>query len=696
MASSKSASVKLTLNPSSFINGLKGIDKASEKTAKRMESLFDKALAKLEKDSQKAAQQIEKSFKSAKISINGKGLINQLDKTEMRGEQVAANIGKGFKRAFSASAGGVGDSTRKLDRAIKELERAQKRLAQVQGQASKGKERREAFELKTNRRNEVWALEDKKEKHSNRMSALGGAAGGAVAGLAVVAGAMAKVVDNDYFRNAANVQDKATQVSVAARGAGQAYVDPNQLSAEWFAITQDVKGVTADALADGVKEFVKITGDLATARGSIKDFAKVAVASGTSVENVAAAAAAISKQFKITDPKQIMDVLATLTYQGKSGSFELSDAASLMPKMAAAGAGLGGLTGVEGVKTLGGLSQISKDNYGSPEESVTAINRLITNFTTKSDKLKASGVNVYDKKGEKRNLRDLIFESVEKVGGNSQADKEKGLSDIFGDGFGSIQGLVKTYNKVFSETKGTDKDKVGAARAAIEAEFNKVANAAGGVADVEKDYQQAQRTMAAGWTASQEALAGAFGKNVTPKMNEFSNRLNLAPGLIDKFSKAAGIGADMLIGFAGVLESLGILDKEPDEVTAKEKVAVNLRKEQADYDAKVQGMQMTPEAIAAMQKSDPSGLEKKRQEVRDLMAKRDAAGMVATKYEKEVETYRESKKTTPSPTTPVADPAKPSPLSGNVKIDNTVNVKVTNPNDLKGNNSPAPGFVPRS
>lgn len=712
MASSKSASVKLSLNPSNFIKGLKDIDKQGEKTAKRLESLFGKALSKLEKDVTKASQHIEKSFKGAKISINSNGLINQINKTEMKAEGAARNIGKSFQKAFGASAGGLSDATRKLDRAIKELERAQKRLERAQGQSATAKSRREAFELRTKRRGEIWAQEDKNEKRDDFRGAMGGVAGGigaGIAGVAAIGGAVYQsTINSDYHKNANNVLEKANRVSIASRGAGEDYVDPKQLSAEWYAITQNVQGVTADALGDAVGQFVTITGDLKTARGSIKDFAKVALATNTPIEDVAAAAAAIAKQFKITDPKQIQDVLATLTYQGKSGSFELSDAASLMPKMAAAGAGLGGLAGVEGVKTLGGLSQISKDNYGSAEESVTAIQSLIRNFTKKSDKLRNAGVNVYDEKtGVKRNLRDLIFESIEKVGGTKQSAKEKGLSDIFDEGFGAISGLVKTYNTTFAETKGPEKDRVAAARKAVEDEFNKVANAAGGAADVQRDFEQTQKNSSAKVMAAQEQIASLYSQSATPKINTFLSSLKLTPEALNTINKALGLATDLLLGFAGVLQSFGIIDKEDPNITAKRQVAENLRKEEAGYQNQIAELGtvrgVAPKDLEQWKKEHAPELEDRRKRIQELMIKRDAAGSVASQKEADVKAYEDQheaervRKMQQYGLNPASNqtPAAPSPLGGSVDVKNTVNVRITNANDLKGNQPPLPGHSPR-
>lgn len=706
MASSKSASVKLSLNPSSFLKGLKDIDKQGEKTAKRLETLFDKAIAKLEKDAVDAAKGIEKVFKSAKISINSNGLINQINKAEMRGEQAARKIGNGFKRAFSGAAGGVGHSTRQLDRAIKELERAQKRLDRAQGQSGSAKTRREAFELKTKRRGEILGAEDKGEKRDDFRGAMGGVAGGALAGAGILGGAMYGLVNNDYFRGANTVAEKANRVSIGARGAGENAVDPKKLAAEWFAITQNVKGVTADALADGVAQFVSMTGDLKTARSSIKDFAVVAAATGADVSDVAATAAAISQQFGITDPNQIKDVLASLTFQGKAGAFELKDAASLFQRLAAAGAAFGLDKSAQGVKTLGGITQIARTSTGSGEQAATAVENMLTQLVAKSDDLAAQGVQVYEGTGadkKVRNLTDILVDTVSKVGGDDIEKKNAGLNKIFGEqGSRGMKTLQSTFSDTFRNTKGSTAEKRRAGEDAMRGKLDGAINAAGAWGEVEKDAQQAQTTISANWTAAQERLSQSFSKNVVPKLTEFANTLAANPEAMEAFGKAIGLAADALVGLGSFLADLGLVNKKSYELVAKEDTAKNLRAEVDQYDNQIAELNtlrgVGPDKLEQYKKDHPEEIAQRRAQVQELMAKRDSTDRVATEFEQEAaKGNAEFKAKSQDPGTMQAMAgAFRNLFSSPMKIGNTVKVEVTNAADLKAGAAPVPGFVPRS
>lgn len=713
-SSNKSASVKISLNPSSFIKGLKDIDKQGEKTAKHLESVFDKAISKIEKDADKAAKAFEKSFKNAKISINGAGLINQLDKTGSRGEQAARKIGNGFKKALSAGAGGIGDSTRKLDRAIKELERAQKRLERAQNQASRAKAGREGAELKNKRKQEIWAAEDAKEARASKMSGMSAMGGGFVAGAAAAAGAVIgftkATTDNEYSRNAANVLGKANEISISSRQAGGQFVDPKQIAAEFFAITQDIKGVTADALADGVKEFVTMTGDLKTARASIKDFAVVASATGADVSEVAGTAAAISQQFNITDPGQIKDVLAALTFQGKSGAFELKDAATLFPKLAAAGASFGLDKSVGGVKTLGGITQIARTATGSGEQAATAVESMLTHLTANAGKLTGMGVNVYDKQGKTRDITDILVESISKVGGSDVGAKNAGLQKIFDtEGKRAINPLISLYNDTFRETKGSTADKTKAAEEAIRAKLRGSIDAVGAWDEVVKDSVQRQKAGTANIVSVQEQLAQVYSQSATPKLNDFMSKLSLTPGALNVFNKAINFGTDIFLGFASVLASLGIIEKEDPTINAKRTVAENLRKEEAGYQEQIAELGtvngVAPENLEQWKKDNPEEVARRREKIKELEIKRDAAGKVAADREKEVEEHdrkkaeereRKMREYGLTPPTPTPAPAKTPLAGGAVDVKNTVNVKVTNASDIKGNSTLAPGFVPRT
>ena len=506
MASSKSANVRLGLNSSPLLKGLKDLSKEGGKAAKALESVLSAALKQFDKAVEASAKRMQKAFGGGGFRVGGGTIGRRGGKTAQ--EYEAERIEKAAKAAEKAA-------ERAAAKAQREAAKAQREAAKAERDASRAaaKEQR-----------------DQDRKGASRYKAASSALKtGAAYGAALGGGGLL------LAKEANEVRELANRLSINARGSGEAYADPDKLAKAFFKVSQDVKGVTGAQAAEAAKVYIGKTGNMKAAMDSLGDFATVASATETSMSDVAQTAAAIAKQFVLTDPKDIRDVLASLTYQGKSAEFELTDAASLMPRLAAAGAGLGGLTGVEGVKSLGGLAQISRANFGNSESSVTAIERLITTFTEKSDKLRAAGVNVYDAKNQKRDLKTLIFDSIQNIGGNDQAAKEMGLSKIFGEGFKSISGLNKTYNRVFAATKGTDKEKSAAGRKAMEDEFNKAANAAGTWSDIVSDSKKAQEDASAKATAAFERLKMAASERLLPALLKLEPKIMT---LMDAFTRA--------------------------------------------------------------------------------------------------------------------------------------------------------------
>jgi len=516
----------------------------------------------------------------------------------------------------------------------------------------------------------------------------------------------------------ANVtREKANRLSINSRGAGQDYVDPAQLTKEFYAISQSVKGVTADQAAEAATAFVAMTGDLATARSSLKDFAVVASATGASVEDVAKTSAAISQQFGITDPAQIKDVLASLTYQGKSGAFELADAASLFPRLAAAGAAFGLDKGAGGVKTLGGITQIARTATGSGEQAATSVESMLTKLKTESGTIAAQGVKVYEGTGANKKMRDLpglLVDLVSKVGGNDVEAKNAGLAKILGEqGVRAVNPLISKFNDTFRNTKGTTAEKTKAAEAAVRTQLDSAANAAGSWADVQNDSARAQEDSSAKVTAAMERLKESAANKLLPAL------LKLEPTImkgVDAFAKIVDFGAQhpgvaitaaivgsmgaaaigeavkakllaMMMGGGGGGGGVGAV-AGGGAMAGAAAVAVTAA---AGYVAYTEGKDLNKQ----WDENSSTQLGERFSQVGLFGEERNPEGaskMGQMRWETIAAEVRHAVVNAPpaAPGTP-----KGSPLPSKMQIDNTVNVKVTNAADMKGNTAPLPGHLPR-
>lgn len=382
--------------------------------------------------------------------------------------------------------------------------------------------------------------------------------------LAIGAGLVAKGIS--LGQEAGQTHEAAARLSIASRGAGEEYVDKQQLVNEFYAVAHEIKGTTADEAAAAASKFVQMTGDLATARSSLETFAVVARATGGDMTDIAGTTAAISQQFGLTDPKQIQDVLAALVYQGKSGAFELSEAAHLFPRLLAAGASFGLKKDAQGVKTVGGIVQIARTATGSGEQASTAVENVFSALKAKSKDLAAQHVKVYEGKGSAkhvRNVTDILIDSIVKVGGKNLAKKNEKLTSIFGEqGIRALNPLISKYTDVVRDSKGTDKEKEAAGVAALKEMFDKAINAGGTWGDVVSDAGQAQQMNSAKITASFEELKQKVGDALVPAFAKIVTAITEAPELVDAFGEAAKATAEALETLIDMLYDSGIITRK--------------------------------------------------------------------------------------------------------------------------------------
>lgn len=385
-------------------------------------------------------------------------------------------------------------------------------------------------------------------------------------------------------RQAYQLEEAATRISINARQAGQDFVDPRVLRREFEATAQASPGVKAIDVADAVQQFITVTGDLDTARKSQKTFATVASATGSSVGDVAQAAAALSMQMGIKGEGEMKEVMASLVQQGKSGSFELRDAASLFPRLAAAAGGFGVEKSAQGVKTLGALTQVARGATGSGEQATTAVENIFTNLKMKSGKLEGMGVQVYNQNGTSRNIVDILTESVAKVGGKDLAKKQAGLQQIFGEQGGrAINPLTSTYIDVFTaqmKAGAKEQDAIAAATKAVKKKMTDFIDGAGDWKEVQKDAARAQESATAKLTASWEKLVASAGDKLAPGLAKLADGLSDSRFLDAMAATIEGFG--LLAEAAGnIAKMLGIEKKEtPYETENRTKKALE------DFDEK--------------------------------------------------------------------------------------------------------------
>lgn len=534
---------------------------------------------------------------------------------------------------------------RKLDEIKRQNEGRLSSIADRAKDAAASRERARAFDNELLSKRRAYEIDKKRAEIRDRdrdefRSGVGGAIRGAVIGGAVAATALGVGIAGGAARDALHLQEVSNRLSISARGPGEEAIDPNVLRREFEQTAIKTPGVRAIDVADAVSQFVTKTGELDVARKSQGVFATVASATGSSIQDVSAAAADLFQKFDITSVEGMADAMAALAFQGKAGAFELKDAASQFAKLSAAAARFGLDKGAGGVRVLGGLTQIARTSTGSPEQAATAIEAMFRQFTTTHalKQLKAIGVNPFkDKKGtQTRDVRELIVETITKSGGSLTK-----LQGIFGDeGIRAVSPIITKFNEAQKAAEGRGlkgKAAVAAGSAAARSYIDEMVNAPGDYSELQKDAAQAQQDASAKVAATWEAVTAGVGEKLLPVIARLAEALAKNPGAIEAFVKMVELAANALQGWITIIDTVyrkitgksllpSDMAAEAQEKTAKDRAA----KAQSEIDkigtfekARELEKQGKVEEAEAMRKRlrEPGNLER----VMELERKRDIA-----------------------------------------------------------------------
>ena len=167
-------------------------------------------------------------------------------------------------------------------------------------------------------------------------------------------------------------------------------------------------GLNRQELLNGAAAYVALTGDAAGATKAMALFGKVSNATGASMADIAATAAAMKSNLGI-DPKDFEAAFAALHVQGKAGAVELRELATELAGIAPTFAAFKGGAGVEGLKEMGAALQVLRQGFGSSTEAATGMQALMVSLKKNADKFQKAGVKIYDKdpKTGKKRLRDF-------------------------------------------------------------------------------------------------------------------------------------------------------------------------------------------------------------------------------------------------------------------------------------------------
>ena len=357
----------------------------------------------------------------------------------------------------------------------------------------------------------------------------------------------------------AAVDEMARRIAINARLGGGEKMDSAQVRQRMYDLAGQTPGMTAQALAGATLAFQGATGKVLNFE-ELGGLATVASASGSAIEDVAAAAAALSNNLNITKVDDMTEALSILAVQGAKGQFELKDMAELMGRISAAAAGANVDKSVAGVARVGALAQIARQGGGSAEQATTAVENVFRAMTSHADMFKKSGVDVFVKgsKGrEMRSVNDVLVETFKKTEGNRTQ-----LGKLFG---AQADPVLNILSDVFNQEMKNSKD-LGKAGEAVRRKLEDAANVSEASKLIQEQAAVAQQSTSAKIQAAWEKATGKVTDRVLPAMAEMFLRLDESGAIdsvIDAFEFAADVIAENMQFISEMMQSLGFA-KAPD------------------------------------------------------------------------------------------------------------------------------------
>jgi TP901 family phage tail tape measure protein len=324
-------------------------------------------------------------------------------------------------------------------------------------------------------------------------------------------------------------------------GANNFRQDPKALMAEARRVA-DATGFETNAVAEGLQKFVGKTGDLATGREVLPDMAKLAKASGSSLEDMVDAAGDVANALgDIPNKGKAIDtVMRGVAGQGKLGAVEIRNLSSQMAKVVAASSKFGGDAG-ENILKMGMLAQEARGAGGAASATQAATSAMaFANTLSTPARIKAFkniGINVFDKKGMLRDPQQIILESLQKTKGNPE-EMKKLFANVMGER--AVTSYATTFRRAGGGDEGTK---------AVEAKFaDLLEGAAMTQAEVNDSFRTSMDTTASRiqlFNNTMQETTGQIQSALAPAL------VALAPMLIS----AAHAAGDFIVSLTGKKEA---------------------------------------------------------------------------------------------------------------------------------------------
>lgn len=323
----------------------------------------------------------------------------------------------------------------------------------------------------------------------------GGAFQHAIGNLA--SGAVSKVADFavDAGKSAFDFQERLERLKIAAN-------ETPAVMAAWskeMRNASNASGIGKDQVLGAAEAYLRLTGDVKTAREQTMTFAKVAQATGSVTSEIAETAAAMGQNMKVP-AAEFENMFSVLAGQGKAGAIELKDLSAELSSIAPQWAQFGNGTGVRGLRELGAAMQTVKKGFGGDAaETTTGVSNFLTAVQKKGDRFKGLGVGSFFEK----NGRDLkgVFAIVDQI------SKKNLRKDQLVKAFGSTEAY-----RAFIQLRDN------------RAEMEKLAEATQYAGVIQKDFNEYSSSAAGRTTKAWNNVKNAVGDAFTPeRLEAFAN-----------------------------------------------------------------------------------------------------------------------------------------------------------------------------
>lgn len=451
--------------------------------------------------------------------------------------QLSTQRALGVQRAREAAA-----SSRALRIEQRERQRAVDRQSASQRSLARQRAREEAATLRSVRKVTSERARFIGSTIGNTGRRIAGAVGAVGRTGAAMIGLGGVALATSAAHDALALDERARRLSIQGRGPGEQGRDPEELRKSFTRIGI-ASGMAPEDVAGGAEAFVTKTGDVKTAIDNLQTFATVAQAAGASVEDIGSAAADLSTKMGISKVEDMQKALAMLISQGKRGAFELKNMAAEFPELLAA-AQSAGVTGMGGVRQLGGFLQIARGSTGSAAETTTAVNTVFRQLSANALDLqsgKAFGgrkVQVFEGSKSKpggdptkpmRNFVDILSDTL----AQSRGDLTK-LQDIFDvRGIKAVNPLISTARaerERVLKSGGSEKDAAAAVRKAIAAQIEAAAGKDGDFKEVQRDAADVMKSPAIQMRNALTEIKAALAQELLPTIKQLAPHIReLAP-----------------------------------------------------------------------------------------------------------------------------------------------------------------------